>query len=346
MQVAATKLNGFHGKSVENGRVRECSGATVDTQGASRLTIRMMARMYQAIQPWRSEFVRVRTLRYHVQVWGDLSAQAVPLFMLHGWMDVAASFQFVVDALPPGTAIIAPDWRGFGQTAAGGTDSFWFPDYLADLEWLLNHFAPQGQVDLLGHSMGANVAMLYAGIRPQRVRRLINLEGFGMPDTEPEQAPQRYARWLDQLQQLHDGDMAMRDYDSLDAVARRLIKTNPRLVPERAAWLAQHWARETTPGQWRIQGDAAHRLTSALRYQVDDALAVHRCIAAPTLLVQAAEDTLAQLWRGTYTAEAFDRRIAVVPRLERALIENAGHMLHHDQPQAVAALIARFLGLT
>ena len=140
--------------------------------------------------------------------------------------------------------------------------------------------------------------------------------------------------------------MAMRDYDSLDAVARRLIKTNPRLVPERAAWLAQHWARETTPGQWRIQGDAAHRLTSALRYQVDDALAVHRCIAAPTLLVQAAEDTLAQLWRGTYTADAFDRRIAVVPRLERALIENAGHMLHHDQPQAVAALIARFLGLT
>jgi pimeloyl-ACP methyl ester carboxylesterase len=118
--------------------------------------------------------------------------------MVHGWMDVAASYQFVVDALSDafaqGRQIIAPDWRGYGQTALPGTDNYWFPDYLADLDTLLDHYAPEQPVDLVGHSMGGNVVMLYAGVRPQRIRRLINLEGFGMPATRPSQAPGRYWR--------------------------------------------------------------------------------------------------------------------------------------------------------
>ena len=245
----------------------------------------MIARMYQVVRSSRSDFLPVRTVRYHVQVWGEPSASTIPLVLLHGWMDVAASFQFVVDALSANTYVIAPDWRGFGQTATPHVDTFWFPDYLADLDCLLDHYAPHGQVHLLGHSMGGNVAMLYAGIRPGRIRRLINLEGFGMPATQPAQAPQRYAQWLDQLQQLHTGAMDMRSHDSLQSVARRLIKTNPRLSPERAEWLAQHWAREEAPGQWRIQGHPAHRISNAQLYRLDETLEIHQCITAPTLAV-------------------------------------------------------------
>jgi len=312
--------------------------------------------MYTPINPWRDDFVAVRgrnaeapgatvqhPLKYRVQVWGTPTSASPPLVLLHGWMDVAASFQFVVDALQTGRWLIAPDWRGFGQTQVPGVDTFWFPDYLADLDALLDHYAPERPVDLMGHSMGGNIAMLYAGIRPKRVRRLINLEGFGMPATRPAQAPARYGQWLDQLRQVHSGEMDMRSYDSLEAVARRLIKTNPRLAPERAAWLAPHWARETSPGQWQIQGHPAHRIRSANLYRADEAQAVHACIEAPTLVIEAEDDSLALLWRGSYTRAQFHERLQVVRRLEVAQIPQAGHMLHHDQPQAVAALVERFL---
>ena len=100
--------------------------------------------------------------------------------MVHGWMDVAASYQFVVDAFAQDHYVIAPDWRGYGLTESPPTDNYWFPDYLADLDFLLDHYSPDAPVHLVGHSMGGNVAMLYAGSRPQRIRRLVNLEGFGM----------------------------------------------------------------------------------------------------------------------------------------------------------------------
>ena len=299
--------------------------------------------MYSAIYPWRSDFVPIRALNYHVQHWGTPTPGGTPLFLLHGWMDVAASFQFVVDALKADRWIIAPDWRGFGQTLIPGADSIWFPDYLADLEGLLDHYAPGQQVDLAGHSMGGNIAMLYAGIRPQRVRRLVNLEGFGMPATRPTQAPARLGQWLDHVRQLHQGGLAMREYDGLEAVARRLIKTNPRLAPDRATWLAQHWARETSPGSWQIQGQPAHRTTNPYLYRADETQAIHACISAPTLVVEAEEDSLAMLWRGSYSRAQFHERLAVIAQLEKAVVANAGHMLHHDQPVAVAALIDRFL---
>ena len=123
--------------------------------------------MYQVKRISRSEFIPIRTLNYHVRVWGDPSPGKTPLVLLHGWMDVAASYQFMVDALAKDHFIIAPDWRGFGLTQSGGADCFWFPDYLADLDLLLDHYAGDTPVNLVGHSMGANVAMVYAGVQPE-----------------------------------------------------------------------------------------------------------------------------------------------------------------------------------
>ena len=59
--------------------------------------------------------------------------------------------------------MLAPDWRGFGRSAAPGVDSYWFPDYVADLDALLDRISPDAPVDLVGHSMGGNVVMSYAG---------------------------------------------------------------------------------------------------------------------------------------------------------------------------------------
>jgi pimeloyl-ACP methyl ester carboxylesterase len=304
----------------------------------------MMERMYQALKPARSEHLALRHLSYHLRVWGEPDPAQAPLVLLHGWMDVSASWQFMVDALQQSRRIIAPDWRGFGLTRASApVDSYWFPDYLADLDALLDHCAPASPVDLVGHSMGGNVAMLYAGVRPERIRRLVNLEGFGMPATRPAQAPGRYAQWLDELRALHRGESALRPYDSVDAVARRLMKTNRRLPADKAEWLARQWAAPDAQGQWHVLGDAAHKVVSAQLYRVDETQEIFRRIAAPVLSVTASDDSLGEWWKGRFTAAEFHQRMQAVPQLHNAVIEDAGHMLHHDQPEALARLIESFL---
>ncbi|HJV51634.1 MAG TPA: alpha/beta hydrolase [Noviherbaspirillum sp.] len=290
------------------------------------------------MKPSRSEFITIRGLRYHVRHWG--SEDAPKLFMVHGWMDVAASFQFVVDCLQRDWHVIAPDWRGFGLTESNGGDCYWFPDYLGDLDALLAHYSPHAPVNLLGHSMGGNVVCIYAGVRPQRVRRLINLEGFGLPATQPEQAPDRYAKWLDELREPPE----MRPYASLAQVAARLRKNNPRLTDERAAFLASHWSAQNEQGRWAILADPAHKLGNPVLYRIEEVLACWKSIAAPVLWVEA-DDTNAWRWMGPkeHARIEIDRRIKFIPDVTTALIEDAGHMLHHDQPEILATLIEDFL---
>lgn len=287
----------------------------------------------------RSEFITVRGLRHHIRHWG---APGAPLLvMLHGWMDVSASFQFVIDELQHDWHVIAPDWRGFGQTDSSGADSYWFADYLGDLDALLTHYSPVAPVNLLGHSMGANVAMLYAGVRPHRIHQLINLEGFGMPASQPQQAPHRYASWLDQLA----ARPAWRGYASQEEVMQRLQKNNPRLTRERAAFLSAHWAAQQSDGQWQILADGAHKLSSPLLYHIDDVTACWQCISAPVLWVEAA-DTDVWRWLGPKETARIeiDRRISCIAHVETVMIDDAGHMLHHDQPALLAQRLEVFLG--
>ncbi|WP_027995937.1 alpha/beta fold hydrolase [Simplicispira psychrophila] len=306
--------------------------------------------MYQTTRPLRSEYWPLRNLKYHVSHWGDAETHSdtMPLVLLHGWMDVGASFQFIVDAFSDafvaGRPIWAPDWRGFGRTQSlTPTDHYIFADYLADLDQLLDHYAPNQQVDLVGHSMGGNIAMMYAGARPERVRRLINLEGFGLPATQPEDAPARYAQWMDELKKLERGEIVLKPYDSAAGVAQRLMKTNPRLSRDKALWLAQHWASPNAQGQWTILGDAAHKIVGSQLFRVDETLALYGAISAPTLSVHTNEDSIAQWWKEEYSMAEHYERLQAVPDCRIAVVENAGHMVHHDQPQAVAALIEAFL---
>jgi pimeloyl-ACP methyl ester carboxylesterase len=303
----------------------------------------MIPRMYQVKRLPRSEFVPIRNLQYHVQIWGEPSPDKVPLVMVHGWMDVAASYQFVVDAFSQDHYVIAPDWRGYGKTSAGGADNFWYPDYMADLDFLLDHYSPGHQVNLVGHSMGGNVVMLYGGVRPERIRRLINLEGFGMPATVPAQAPGRYAKWMDELKQLHRGELALRPYDMVSGVARRLMKTNPRLTEDKAEWLARHWAAENVDGTWSILGDAAHKITNANLYRVEEVQELYKRLSMPVLAVEASDNSLDMWWKGAFTLAQYHERIKTVPNVEIGRIENAGHMMHHDQPEVLAAMIERFI---
>ena len=282
-----------------------------------------------------SLFLDIRGLRYHVRRWPHEGAPK--LVLLHGWMDVSASFQFLVDALRGRWDVYAPDWRGYGLTEWAGADCYWFPDYLADLDFILDAIHADEPVNLVAHSLGGNVAALYAGIRPARVARLVNLEGFGLAPTRPEQAPERYARWIDELRERP----RLRPYASFAELEERLRAGNPRLTAERAHFLARHWGREGDGGGVVLRGDPAHKIVNAQLYRYEEALACWRQVTAPVLWVEGSESDSPRRLK-LDPAQVAERR-AAFRDVRIAKVPDAGHMLHHDQPEAVARVIEEFL---
>ena len=286
------------------------------------------------MKPSRSLTVPIRDLAYHVRIWGE--PQAPKLFMLHGWMDVGASFQFLVDALERDWRVIAPDWRGFGQSA-WCADGYWFADYIADLEALLDRFAPDERARLVGHSLGGNVVNLYAGIRPERVAKVVSLDGFGVPVEGPDAAPAKYAKWLDALRDPPN----FAPYASMAAVADRLQKNNARLPRDKAEFLAAHWARVLPDGTAQLVSDPRHKLPFPIVYRMEEVRAVWSRVSAPVLWV-GASDSFVLEWLGK-GEDGLEARMAALRDCRLVTIDDAGHMLHHDQPQAVAAAIEPFL---
>ena len=283
----------------------------------------------------RSTFTRIRDIEYHLREWGEPDAPLI--VMVHGWMDVSASFQFLVDALARDWHVVAPDWRGFGLTSRTTAGCYWMPDYLADLDAILDQVSPDAPVDLVAHSLGGNIASMYAGARPERIARLVNLEGLGMPGDEPGKAPQRLDKWLAEMRE----PPTMADYPSLAAVAARLQKTNPRLREDRASFLAGHWSAPLDDGGYRILGDPAHKIVNPYLYRADEVTACWAAITAPVLWVMARESDYAKRMDAL---PGYGERIAKIPDVRRLWIDDAGHMLHHDQPEQLAVEIERFVG--
>jgi pimeloyl-ACP methyl ester carboxylesterase len=281
-----------------------------------------------------SHFHDIRGLRYHVRTWGKSGAPK--LFLLHGWMDVSASFQFLVDSFEREWHVIAPDWRGFGLTAWTG-ESYWFADYYADLDALLDRYQPDAAVDIVGHSMGGVVGGIYAGIRPDRVARLASLEGLGLARRPAEHAPGRYAEWLKELKD----PPRFRPYRSFEEVAARLKRSNARLSDEKAAFLARHWARQLDSGEVMLASDPRHKIVNPYLFRVDEAIACWQRVTASVLLVSGKDSEIPRRMRDT-SEQIAERKNAFRNRREVEL-DDCGHMMHHDQPKRLAEVLEEFL---
>jgi len=240
---------------------------------------------YRPARVGRDATLAIRGLPHHLVRWGPESDD--PVILLHGHSDCAATFQFLADELPPEMPLAAVDWRGFGDSARSPA-GYWFPDYYADLEALVDALCPRGPARIVGHSMGANVAMVYAGVRPSRVAALVNLEGVGLPRTEASQAPERIAQWLDEVRvALPDAE-----YASVEALAERAMKRNPRLTPERARFVAACWSRPLPDGRVRLLADPLHRHVNPYLYRREEMEACWRRIESPVLFVVGGESEL------------------------------------------------------
>ena len=283
-----------------------------------------------------SEFIELNGMRNHVRIWGPIDAPR--LILLHGWMDASATFQFVVDAFARDWRVIAPDWRGFGQSQ-WNNHCYWFPDYVADLDALLAHYSPDAKALLVGHSMGGGVATMYAGIRPERVARLVSMEGFGTPPNHViEEAPESYAKWLDQLRA---GPIIKRHRDRAEFAAR-LRHVNSRLTADRAAFLAEHTAQEDAEKQVMLAADPFHRIPNPVPYRFDDVKACWQRIVAPVLWVAATDSYVMKYYAGDAGQAEFRDCVACFRDIRVEMLEDAGHNMHHDQPERMARLIEEF----
>ena len=278
----------------------------------------------------RSEFLRVRGLRYHVRRWGEASLPR--LFLTHGWLDVSATFQPLVEPLLDRWQVLLPDWRGFGYSE-WPQDGYWFYDYVADLEAVLDHYSPEQPELLAGHSMGAQAAALYAGLRPARVRKLVCLDGIGLPDAPPQRAPLRARKWLDDLRQ----PPRIKTYESFEQLAGRVRRQHPQLDETQALFVARCWGQQDGYGRIRLCADPKHSLAGPQLYRAAEAEEVWRQITAPTLFIDAAKSqtALPAEERARRRAAFADQRVVVIP--------DAGHMLHFDAPRETAAAMAAFL---
>ena len=280
--------------------------------------------------PWH-ETVTARGLRHRLTWWGERSA--TPVVLLHGWMDTGETWQFLVDSLPDDWSCVAPDWRGFGGTE-WPAEGYWFADYFADLEALLEQVCPTEPARLIAHSMGGNVASMYAGIRPKRVRWVVNVEGVGLKRSSPEGAPDRYAEWLDELR----APVQARRYGSIESVINFVVSRNPAMTRERATFIARAWTRPDGDGV-TMGFDPRHRRVGAMLFRREEAESCWRRVEAPVLLFlgdrseilprihpDGSDDYFHSLYR--------DLRIVHVPEV--------GHMMHLEAPELLARHIVEF----
>jgi pimeloyl-ACP methyl ester carboxylesterase len=282
----------------------------------------------------RSARHKIRSVNYHVSEWGDPAADRL-LVMLHGWGDAGSTFQFLVDELKDDWFVIAPDWRGFGASSSRA-ESYWFPDYVADLDALLRIYSPDKPANLLGHSMGGNIAALYAGIFPDRVARLIDIEGFGLAERDPADAPVNYRRWIE----MGRTGVTHRSYDSYAELAHRIQRQDPRLPSDKAHFVAAQWAAQGEDGTVTIKADPAHKLPNPILYRRGEAEACWRQVSAPALVVVGAESRFrseAESWL------APDAVLLPFASVQTVTIRDAGHMVHFEQPGALAAVVEEFL---
>ncbi len=284
----------------------------------------------------RSEFVMVRGRQHHLRRWGKPDAPL--LVLLHGWMDMSATFQFVVDHFQKDWNIVAPDWAGFGLSE-GRDGTYYLTDYLADLDAMLERISPDQPVKILAHSMGANVSTIYAGVRPQRVSHIVNMEGLGPVPGLVINAASMMSKWLKAQREpeIHPG------YQSVQHFAERLVKANDQLSMSKALFLAKEFTQKNHSGSYELRAEPSVRATLPLYPHREQILEFWGGVTAKTLFI---------LGTASFVTRAIEKypgelrsRIEAVAGYEEVVLEGATHNMQHEQPQLIAATVEHFLDL-
>jgi pimeloyl-ACP methyl ester carboxylesterase len=274
-------------------------------------------------------------LSYHLLEWGPPDAEHTVL-LLHGFLDNAWTWAPAVEAglADMGWRIVAPDLRGHGDSDWIGAGGYYhFLDYLADVQDLVAQLQPR-RLSLVGHSMGGSVAGYFAGAYPERVERLVLMEGLGPPEAR-DAPPARLRTWIKAW-----GDVRQktpRSYASVEEAAARLRAHDPLLTEALSREVAEKGTTPALGGRVRFKHDPLHLTPGPYGFSLAFAGSFWGAVKCPTLLVEGAESGM------RHAPEEVARRVACFADARQASVVGAGHMMQRHQPAAVAALLVDFL---
>jgi len=283
-----------------------------------------------------SHFFVSQRLRLHYADWGNPGKPT--LVLVHGNRDHARNWDWVARALRHDWHVVAPDLRGHGDSAWVQGGPYAIADNVLDLANLIDAIGPS-PITLVGHSLGGSVAVMYAGTFPERVTKLVSIEGLGPPPAMIVRMRERKpeARMHDWIRQMRDlAGRQPRRYPSLEAAAERMRAENSFLSEEQALHLTAHGVNRNEDGSFSWKFDNYTRTFAPYRFDVEDMRALWQRIACPVLLIRGADS-----WAGDPVE---DGRMAVFQNARSISIPRAGHWVHHDQLEPFLLALRGFLG--
>lgn len=289
--------------------------------------------------PCRSAEIRPFGLAVRYRVWGDPARPTV--LLQHGGRDHGRSWDYIVNALVDEYCLVVPDLRGHGDSdrpTGGGYDVL---DYVTDMAMIVEALAAAGHaqpIDIVGHSLGGNIALRYAAARPATVRRLCVIEGLGYSrqayaDTVASPAPKRWADAVDaRLTAAARGERRM---DHPQVAVRRLAGLHPQLSPEMSRHLALHALRQHADGSWAWKHDPALLFSTHRPEAPDEYAAIYAGVTCPVLLAYGGKS-----WARNPSE---DGRLDAFANAQLRTYPEAGHWLHHDSMPTFLADLRDFL---
>ncbi len=272
-------------------------------------------------------------LKLHYAEWGEPDHDET-LVLVHGNRDQCRSWDFFISALASRMSrschVVAVDLRGHGDSDWSSKDrAYHHQDFVLDLAGLLRHLK-KDSITIIGHSLGASMAVLFAGSCPSRVRKLVLIEATGPLARKDEDAPKLLAEWLEGDQDQPEGYF----YPALEDAARA-IKTKFPLIPEEVCLhMARHGTKPTEQG-WMWKYDPRLRARSLSTFSDSQIRAFIERIDCPTLLVYGGESDFVGSPRASRMSLFKNGRIVG--------ISGSGHHVPHEEPEELAEIVGNFL---
>lgn len=268
--------------------------------------------------------------RLKLQFWDYGQDNKPAVVLVHGALDHARNWDWVARELSQRYHVYALDLRGHGNSGWAPGAAYTVAEHVLDLSALLD-IINDFPIRLVGHSMGGGIALHYAGIYPQRVQKLVSIEGLGFPMEHPMHGPpsSRVRAWIENIRDLEK--RRTKSYPSLDAAMARMREVNPRLTDEVARHLTLHGTNWDSDGSLLWKFDNFVRVFPPYGHHIADAAEILSQITCPTLFFWGLESFL--------PVPESDPRYQAIPNHRLIEVPSAGHWVHHDQ-------LAQFLSET